>query len=86
VLCRRDQLNMGSVNKPNVMVDWLKLLRIREVLGSSLGRRTCILMFFRIFLHFNQANAGTYLKLGHDRFLPYPFRFITVVIRSFDGI
>jgi hypothetical protein len=49
VLCRRDRLNMGFVNKPNVMVDWLELLRIREVLGSSLGRRTCILRFFVVF-------------------------------------
>jgi hypothetical protein len=54
-----------------VVVQWLTP-------GSDLGRRPAILSeISRSFSHSLQANAGTVLKLGHDRFLPYPFQLIT---------
>jgi hypothetical protein len=51
--------------------------RIRKVLDSNLGRDTSWSdLGFRGLPQSLQANARTLSRLGHDQFLPNPFRFI----------
>jgi hypothetical protein len=54
-----------------------KILRIREVPGSKLGLETGYPdSAFCGFSQSLQANSEKCLKLGQDRFLPHPFKFI----------
>jgi hypothetical protein len=54
------------------------LFRIREVPGTNPGDRLFGLTLLVDFLSPCKQNAGmaTYLKLGHDRYIPRPFRFV----------
>jgi hypothetical protein len=63
--------------RQKVVLDWLTpLFRIREVSGSNLGVETGYPNFFVVFLSCSRKMQGYYIKLGHDRFLPYPFQFM----------
>jgi hypothetical protein len=69
------------------MAEWLTLLlRIWEVPGSNLDPET--LCHDRGFREFSSLPSGEFrassLKLGHDRFPPYPFQFI--IIHLFNAV
>jgi hypothetical protein len=73
-----DQLSECLVLKdsPNIAAEWLTLLvRIAEIPCSDLGPETGHLDygFLRFPLAPRSECRATYLSLGHDRFLPYPF-------------
>jgi hypothetical protein len=63
------------------------LLRIQQVPRSNLGPETGYpdLRFIVVFFDPSRQMSGYYLKLGHDRFHPHPFRFI-VHFYPFSGL
>jgi hypothetical protein len=62
------------------------LLRIREVPGSNLGLDTGYTEFFVIFLSPSSECRHSTIKLGHDCFLPNPFRCIFHYHSLFNAI
>jgi hypothetical protein len=50
--------------------------RIRDVLGSNLGRGASYSEVLRDLPKSFEVNAGIVLRLGHERFLPNHFQFI----------
>jgi hypothetical protein len=59
------------------MGEWLPLLlRIRKVPGSNIVPKTGYPGVFVVLLSLSRQIPEYYLKLGHDRFVTQPFRFI----------
>jgi hypothetical protein len=83
--CQTRHSHYGS---PNIVVEWLTLLRIPEFSGSNLGYGDR-LSWFR-YSWFLSAPPEKFrhrtLKLGHDRFLQKPFQFIIIHHHIIDAL
>jgi hypothetical protein len=64
------------MNLPNFSVEWLALLRVREVPGSNIGSDTgypdrCFSLFSSVLQVKRWDSSPWYIKLGHCSFLPH---------------
>jgi hypothetical protein len=74
-------INISHIHLPNVVIEWLTLLRVQEVPGSNLGPGDWLswLSFFVVFSVTPGECRDSTLKLGDDSFLPNPFQFIIII-------
>jgi hypothetical protein len=67
--------NARDTDPPNIVVEWLTLLRIREVPGSNIGSDNGYCEVSMVFLSPSKWRYSA-LKSGDDRFLSNSFHFI----------